>query len=236
MDHVLLFCSRWKIVGAFVVVLLGLISPTWGALSVIYQSDPNQGAYGVSGADIINSGSLSLLGTTHVGYTPFTFDGGTSTTAALNDGLQGVSYVPGNGALSSGAFDIDGTWTSTFFLNGGFTINQIETFASWPAARSSQGYTVSFRFVGNPTFTPLTTIDYLVTPDQSSKIVISDNSGPLGVNVDAIQFDFFTASGAASSKETVYREIDVFGIIPEPSALALCGLGLASLLAFRRRT
>jgi hypothetical protein len=93
------------------------------------------------------------------------------------------------------------------------------------------------RQVGNPTFTPLTTINYSVSPDQSSKIVISDNSGPLAANVDAIRFDFFTATGGLPSQESVYREIDIFGsaTIPEPSSLGLLALGGTALLLRRVR-
>ena len=208
----------------------------WASLSVSYQSDPNQGAYGVSNSDLINSNSPALLGATDTGYTPFSFDGGTSTTAALNDGFQGVSYASGNGALSSGAFDPDGTWTSTFSLNAGYDLTRIETIASWPAARASQAYTVSYKQVGNPLFTPLTTIDYMVSPDQSSKIVITDTSGVLAYNVEAIRFDFVVATGAASFKETVYRELDVFGTpVPEPSSAGLLLLGGAALMLRRIR-
>jgi hypothetical protein len=173
-----------------------------------------------------------------VGYTPFTFDGGTSTTAALNDGSAGIAYAPGNGALSTGAFAINGTWTSTFFLNGGYTINQIDTTASWEPQRASQAYNLAVRYVGDLTVTPVTTINFFVASDQSSKITISDDSGPLAVNVDAIQFDFFTATGAGAN-ESVYREIDAFGsptlIVPEPSSLGLVALGGVALMVGRWR-
>lgn len=228
--------ARLRVAGVFGSLWLGLIAPAWGVVSVSYQTDPSQGAYSVSSSDLINSNSLALLGSTHTGYTPFTFDGGTSTTAALNDGVQGVSYAAGNGALSSGAFDIDGVWTSTFFLNAGYNLTEIDTIASWPAARASQAYTVSVRQVGNVTFTPVTVIDFLVNPDQSSKIVITDTGGTLAANVDAIRFDFTVASGAAPSPETVYRELDVFGtLVPEPSSLSLLALGGAALLLRRLR-
>jgi hypothetical protein len=218
--------ARARTVVALGMCLLLSSVPAWAAVSVSYQSAAAQGAYTVSNSDLINSNSPALLSTTHTGYTPFTFDGGTSTTAALNDGFQGISYVSGNGALSSGAFDLDGIWSSTFFLSASYDINQIETVASWPAARASQAYTVSYRQTGNPLFTPLTTIEYLVSPNQSSKVVISDTGGVLAYNVDAIRFDFFVASGSASSKETVYREADVFGtLVPEPSAAGLLLLG-----------
>ena len=238
MNHALAFRSRWGIVGACALILLGFIAPARAAVTVSYQVDPAQGAFGVSSTDLINSGSPDLLGRTDTGYTPFSFDSGTSTTAALNDGLQGVSYAAGNGALSSGAFDLDGAWTSTFFLNGGFTIDRIETVASWVAARASQGYMVSLRLAGNPAFTLLTTIDYMVSPAQSSRIVISDTSGPLGSNVDAIRFDFFTAAGGVSSREAVFRELDVIGTpVPEPSSMGLFVFGGAALLLgrFRKR-
>ena len=121
MVHALFFRSRWKIVAACAVSLLGFLAPTGAAVTVSYLPDPSQEAYAVSSTDLINSGSPSLLSSTDVGYTPFSFDGGTSTTAALNDGLAGIAYTPGNGALSTGAFDGDGTWTTAFFLNGGYT-------------------------------------------------------------------------------------------------------------------
>lgn len=237
MDNSLPFLSIWKTASASAALLLGFLAPTQGAVSVNYLTDPAQEAYAVSSTDLINNGSPSLLSMTDVGYTPYSFDGGTSTTAALNDGLAGVAYVPGNGALSTGAFDGDGAWTSTFFLNGGYTINQIETFASWPAQRASQAYNLSVRYVGNLTFTPLTTIDFYVGSDKSSKVVITDGSGPLAVNVDAIQFDFFTAVSGSGSKEAVYRELDVFGspIVPEPSSLGLVALGGAALMLGRLR-
>jgi len=138
------FSSRRKIAGACVVALLGGMVPAGAVLTVNYQTDPSQGFFAVNNVDLINSGSPNLVSSTDTGYAPFTFDGGTSTTVALNDGDLGLNYVPGNGALSSCTFDLDGTWTSTFFLNGGYTINQIETFASWRAARASQAYTVFF--------------------------------------------------------------------------------------------
>jgi hypothetical protein len=238
MDNTMLFRSSWRVASACLVLLLGFLTPTWGAVSVNYLTDPAQEAYAVSSTDLINSGSPSLLSETDVGYTPFSFDGGTSTTAALNDGGAGTAYFPGNGALSTGAFDGDGSWTSTFFLNGGYTINQIETFASWPAQRASQAYDLSVRYVGNSFFTPVTTINLFVASDQSSEITISDDSGPLAVNVDALQFDFFPATGSGA-KESVYREIDAFGsptgLVPEPSSLGLVALGGAALLLGRLR-
>ena len=84
---------------------------------------------------------------------------------------------------------------------------------------------------------PLTTIDFLVPTDQSSKVVISGSSSPLGVNVDAVEFDFSVVSGNASFKETVYREIDIMGTatIPEPSSLGLVALGGAALMLGRLR-
>ena len=239
MNRTLFFRSRSRIVAACVVLSLGFLAPARAALSVNYLSDPAQEAYAVSSTDLINSGSPSLLSETDVGYTPFSFEGGTSTTAALNDGSAGIAYSPGNGALSTGAFALNGTWTSTFFLNGGYTINQIDTIASWPAQRASQAYNLSVRYVGDLTFTPVTTIDYFVATDQSSKVDISDDSGPLAVNVDAIQFNFFTATGGSGSKETVYREIDVSGsptlLVPEPSSLGLVAFGGVALMLGRWR-
>jgi hypothetical protein len=238
MNHIMLLLSRWKLAGTCVVSLLGCLAPAWGAVSVNYLSDPSEIAYGVSSVDLINSGSPALLSMTDTGYTPLTFDGGTSTTAALNDGFQGVAYAPGNGALSSGAFDLDGTWTSTFFLTGGFTLNEIDTIASWEPARASQAYTVSVRYVGSPTFTPLTTVNYFVASDSSSKVVITGTGGPLAVNVDAIQFDFVTPTGGAGPPESVYREIDVAGsetVVPEPASLGLVALGGVALMLGRWR-
>jgi hypothetical protein len=237
MDNSLLFPSSWKTAGASVALLLAFLIPTQGAVSVNYFTDPAQEAYAISSTDLINSGSPSLLSMTDTGYAPFSFDGGTSTTAALNDGSAGIAYASGNGALSTGTFDLDGTWTSTFFLNGGYTISQIDTIASWPAQRASQAYNLSVRYVGNLTFTPVTTINFYVASDQSSKIVITDGSGPLAVNVDAIQFDFVTPTGGGSP-ESVYREIDVTGaltIIPEPSSLGLVALGGVALMLGRLR-
>jgi len=237
MDNILLSRPGWKISGACVALLLGFLAPAWGAVSVTYLTDPAQEAYTVSSTDLINAGSTSLLSMTDSGYSPLTFDGGTSTTAALNDGTEGIAWVSGNGALSSGAFDLDGTWTSTFFLNGGYNINQIETVASWIPQRASQAYNLSVRYVGNATFTPLTTIDFYGGENQSSKIIVSDDSGPLAVNVDAIQFDFFTATSGGGSKEAVFRELDAFGspVIPEPSSLGLLALGGAALMFGRSR-
>jgi|WetSurMetagenome_2_1015567.scaffolds.fasta_scaffold204927_1 hypothetical protein len=231
-----LLALRWTRAALLAAACLTIGSSAWGSVSISYLSDPNQGAYPVSNSDLINIGNAAFLSSADTGYTSFSFDGGTSTTAALNDGLQGLSYASGNGALSSGAFDIDGTWTSTFYLNGGYDISQIDTIASWPAARASQAYTVSVRQVGNVTFTPVATIDHQVDPDQSSKIVITDTLGTIAYNVDAIQFAFTVATGGASFKETVYRELDVFGtatLVPEPSAISLAVAGGAVLLFFR---
>ena len=227
---------RSKMACVMALLSVGLATPLLASVSISYQTDPSQGAFSVSNSDLINSNSVSLLSTSDSGFTPFSFDGGTSTTSALNDGVQGLSFASGNGALSSGAFDLDGTWTTTFYLDAGYDLRQLDTIASWPAARASQAYQVSVRQVGNPVFTLLATVDFEVSPDQSSKIVITDTAGTLAYNVDAIQFDFTVATGSASGRETVYRELDVFGVptvVPEPSSVGLALAGGAMLLLWR---
>ena len=67
---------------------------------------------------------------------------------------------------------------------------------------------------------------------KGTTITLTDSTGILASNVDAIKFDIFGAGGG-TSYHAAYQEIDIF--VPEPSTMALAAFGLLGLVGFGRR-
>jgi hypothetical protein len=191
----------------------------------------------VSAIDLINQPSSTVSST---GYTPFSSGGFTTDDDNLNNGSQGISGAIFPAALATIAFDLDGTWTSTFTLDvslspAGYDITQIDTIAGWVGSRSGQTYELFYSVVGDAGFTSLGTFTIADPGTGSTRISLTDNTGTIATGVDAVQFSF-----TPTSTEDVYREIDVFGIpsavVPEPgTGVLLMGLASIALLARRQR-
>jgi hypothetical protein len=175
--------------------------------------------------------------------------GGTpASPAGLNDGLAGGDFdANGLAALSGAAWAVNADTFREFVLGPGanslgYDITGIQTIAAWSGAGfSNQKYDVSVRFLGDASYTFLTTVEYqpfttALTEGGSTKVNVTDDTGVLASGVDAIRFDLRqTVSNTAGG--VVMHEIDVFGAatpVPEPSATVLLG-GLCGLFLFRRR-
>lgn len=171
-----------------------------------------QTGFPVSNADLINFGSPSLASVQHENYTPYSHNASTSTAAALNDGSAG----PDASALGAAAFDLDGTWVSTYRFSTsvaphGYDVTGIHTISGWEQSRISQSYVLSCAFADAPeTFVSYGAFHSLSSPagSNSMQIALRDPSGVIARGVVAVRFEFRPPAAGA---ETVYREIDVLG-------------------------
>jgi len=204
----------------------------------------------LSGTDLVNAGQATLsLGTTTA---PFFGP------AATNDGLAGPNNSNQNAFLSSGAdlansfTEADSRWWATYDLNVsvnilGYDITSIESFLGWQAnseLHANQTYSVEVSTVGSSSYLALTSVSYAPftsvngTDHESHVTITEDATGILATGVDSIRFKFDNPGGGPGSADgTVIREIDVHGVatVPEPSGLALLGLGFGIAAARRRR-
>jgi hypothetical protein len=203
-----------------------------------YISGSNETALAVSSTDLVNQGQPTFLTETSVGFTPFSCCGGTASTSYLNDGSAGT-----NSTSAGTAFDLDGTWTTTYALNlstntMGYDITGVNSFTGWPDSRTDQKYELLYSTVAAPsTFLSLGTFSFLPNGGGSAEISLTDSTGVIATHVAAVQFSI---QSPASGSESVYRELDVIGraSVPEPSSIALGligGLGLLVMLRRRRQ-
>ncbi|HVJ46116.1 MAG TPA: thrombospondin type 3 repeat-containing protein, partial [Luteolibacter sp.] len=196
---------------AFVVASVGaLAAPVKTQVSskteLAYASD-------VSSTDLLHGLTATTTGT---------WTGNGAGAAKLNDGIHGnTASVDSAGSVawaSPGA-------TATFTLgngNGfGWNITSIQSIAAWVSVGfGNQAFTVSVRYAGESTFTPLPdlSVDYqpLTTnpnPDPgATKVILTDNAGPLVSGIDAIRFTAQSVNGGLNSGRFTFREIDVQGV------------------------
>jgi hypothetical protein len=200
-------------------------------------------------ADVSNSDLLHGI----VGTGGSWMTGTPASPAGLNDGLAGGDFdAVGLPSLNGAAWAMDGNNVSfrEFVLgsgaNGlGFDITEVQSISAWQGAGfQNQNYTISVRYLGDPSYTPLTTVDFQPSTSTtasnaqggSAKVNVTDDTGLLASGIDAIRFDILdTVSSNAGG--VVMREIDVFGAatpVPEPSAAILLG-GFCALFLLRRR-
>lgn len=217
-----------------IIALLCLALAAASHAAVIQTNSNNtssETAFPASTTDLINSGQPTFTSASSTGYAAFTNGGFTSDVTTLNDGGLGLPSSNFPDALATLAFDLDGTWTTTFTLNTtsntyGYDITQINTLAGWQANRADQKFGLSYSTVAAPaTYTPLGTFSLDASGvSGSTKIQLTDSTGMVAMNVKNLQFSFQNF-GVGTSPETVYREVDVFGTPsttpPAPTSLSI---------------
>ncbi len=172
----------------------------------------------------------------------------------LNNGVPGStdSNVNVGGALGESTWTVAGTGSVREFVIGagdnglGYDITEVQTIAAWQGAGfQNQRYEIYLRPLGGA-YSLYATVDYqpststAANTDQGGATIVkvTDDAGLLDSGIDAIRFNFLdTVSNPAGGG--VYRELDVFGsstvAVPEPSSVALLGLGGLALLRRRRK-
>ena len=176
----------------------------------------------VSATDLING----LTATTGTGWN--TASG--ATLAELNDGIHGGNFAA-EGNTVQGAWSGAGAVAEYNLGLGasalGYDITSIQTIAAWQGGvLGNQDYKIEVKAVGG-IYTELASVDFgALTGGGATKVTMS------GLDVTGIESIRFTANDAS-----VFRELDVIGVdtVPEPSAVALLGLGGLALLRRRRR-
>jgi hypothetical protein len=158
----------------------------------------------------------------------------------LTDGIHGDTFAA-EGNSVAGAWTTVGA-TAEYNLgtgaNGlGFDITSIQTIAAWVnVGFADQAWTIDVQPVGG-SYATLATVDYDGTTNGgATKVTLS---GLNATGIEAIRFTANQVNGGANGGQFTPRELDVFGTdtvaVPEPSAVALLGLGGLALLRRRRR-
>jgi len=216
-------------------------SPAYAVIVVNGVSSNTNGAYDglISTTDLIDISQPNLAGPAVSTVTPF----GPYTVTGLYNGNAtvpaGVSYWHVNPTQVTFTFD-----TSVNTL--GYSISSIRSFngfSSDAVTYANQTHSIFYSLVGDESnFLPLTTLAYTpfgpsATGAGSSMVDVTESEGFLLTGVAALRFDIPLFVGGTNTT-AVYREIDVFGeataVAPEPSGLALIGLGLFGQLVCRR--
>jgi hypothetical protein len=187
----------------------------------------------ISALDLVNTGQLTLSGTTATAPTfpPYTLnglhDGAAATDANLAFWLTNTTSVTVTFTLNTSASPLGYDISS---------VRNIQGFPSHAGIYANQMFDILYSTVSDPsTFQPLATISYqpFAANDNNSgstMVTLTNTTGVLATQVAALQLNI----PITSSQSAVYREFDVFGTpIPEPSACALLGLG--GLLLLKRR-
>ena len=221
---------------------LCLASPGWATL---VETDANSGSGGtqstydaqISSTDLINAGQPTLSSVAATATPTFPLSG-------LNNGSATTDTTTltywGNPPAS-----VDVTFTLNTSTNTrGYDLTGVTKFNGWGDSTSRYGNQkfnvlistvdtpTTFNLLKSVTYTPFATSD---VASGASKVTLTDTTGILATRVAAIQFHFVPIPGT-TAEIGVFREINVAGSatpVPELGALGL--LGVAGLLAVRRR-
>jgi len=194
----------------------------------------------ISTTDLADSSSASFGSISVTGYVPT--NGAQSDPVNLVDGTgSGSVFINEASNTQDGAYSV----TINFDISSntlGYDIEQINTLAgvAGHGGTKLQTHDIYYSVVGDAGYTLLHQTDLvfggaLTSGGFPSLVTLFDNtSDPLATGVDSIRFDISETTDGANL-DAFYHEFDVLGqaTIPEPTTLAIFGLGFAAMM--RRR-
>ena len=212
---------------------VGLAAVASAQTFITTTTSAGNGTFTVSATDLANAGqpsfsSLALAsGSAAFGSAPgMLLDGSMYDGSGAQDST--FTFIP-----STGGAELILTFDTT--LNPfGYDLSAIDVYTGTGQNRGVQNYTVAFAAPGSSVFTTLYSVDNEGSTAGSVEVlthtVASGGAGLLASGVGSLRFTFRDATTGAFP-ESMYRELDVFGVtaVPEPSVGALLLLGVATL-------
>lgn len=165
--------------------------------------------FSISSTDLLQTAGPTVSGTGNLAQE------GIQGLAALNDGIYGPqgganAHPSGLGAFSAGTGE---TVNISFPQANGVTLNNLNSFAAWDAARASQGFQFEYQSTVQPgVWHRLATVNHnpgvQAGNNTNTQVALSDSTGTLATNVSAVRFvyantDFWGWNG--------FREVDATG-------------------------
>jgi hypothetical protein len=182
--------------------------------------------YTVSSTDLINGMTGTLAGSALYGSSAVKMTDGIFFEVPSDRGNTAYTLTPANNS------------TLTYTLGAAYNLSSIAFYSASGSGqtRSQQNWTIGYNTDGGASFTTLnlgswmTDVNNISNQNTSVKVSVAFT----GAEMQGIQKLQFTFLDTGVGAETMYREVDVFGAVPEPASLALLGLGAMALLRRRR--